>query len=129
MKNNTLKYGVILISLLAPIGIGHAFAQTATSGANGAGGNTGLQGSEDSKEVGAMDDQQAAAFKKYVMGKKHASHPYKDKYVMGSMMPMDGMEMFDVPSDYTSGKYQYVHLNEDWVVIDAKTHKVVQVIH
>lgn len=123
MKNNTFKYGVILLSLLAPVSVNHAFAQAAS------GGNTGLQGTEDSKEVGAMDEQQAAAFKKYVMGKKHASHAYKDKIVMGAMMPMEGMEMFDVPADYTSGKYQYVHLNEDWVVIDTKTHKVVQIIH
>lgn len=132
MKTNTFKAGAILLALLAPIGISTAYAQTtpaAPSASSGASGNNnGLEGTETQKHAALMDDTQAMAFRKYVMTKKHPSVSYKDKYAVDMEMKTDGMEMYDVPPEYVSGKYKYIQLNGEWVIIDPATHKIVQIL-
>ena len=110
MKTNTLKYTAVLIALLAPIGVNSAFAQTSTGTTTGApaawpgasGNNNGLEGTETQKHAVLMDDTQSMAFRKYVVTKTHPSDSYNDKYAVDMEMKTDGMEMYDVPSDYVS---------------------------
>ncbi len=124
MKMNTLKCGAVLLALLAPIGVSSAYAQAT----NASGANNGLEGTETQKHAALMDETQSMAFRKYVMTKKHPSISYKDKYAVDMEMKTDGMEMYDVPSEYVSGKYKYIQLNGEWVIIDPATHKIVQIL-
>jgi len=67
--------------------------------------------------------------KEYVVKEKVKPVTVKEKFTVGATLPSD-VEMMAVPSDWgpSVSKYRYVYTNDDVVLVDPTTRRVVQII-
>ena len=137
MTNNILKCSTLLILLLAPIS---AQAQGIVGGAT----NGVEQGNDAAGPVGAvvggvvgavtggidglLGIDQRPRFREYVISQHRPSYQYRENVQVGVMLPPDGVEYYDVPSEYGVSKYRYTVINKQTVLVDPRTHQIVQII-
>ena len=136
---NMLKFGAVLLSLslLAPIG---AQAQGVVGGAaNGADqGNAvagpvgavvgGVVGGVTGGVDGLLGIDQRPRFRDYVVREHHRSYQYSEAVRTGAVLPMDGVVYYDVPPEYGVGAYRYAVVNNETVLVDPRTHEIVQIV-
>jgi len=141
MPFNVLKYGALAILLVAPTG---AFAQGVVRGevsgaykgeAEGradAGPVGGVVGATLGGAVGAVDGllgfDQRPRFREYVRREHHPSHDVKDQVAVGAVLAPEGVEYYDVPAEYGVKGNRYTVVNGQTVLVDPKTHKIVQIV-
>jgi hypothetical protein len=137
MTNNILKCSPLLILLMAPIG---AQAQGIVGGAsngveqgNNAAGPVGaVVGGVVGAVTGGIDGllgiDQRPRFREYVISQHRPSYQYQENIQVGIMLPPDGVEYYDVPSEYRVSRYQYTVVNQRTVLVDPQTHQIVQII-
>lgn len=67
--------------------------------------------------------------KEYVVKEKVKPVTVKEKVTVGATLPSD-VELMAVPSDWgpSVSKYRYVYTNDDVVLVDPTTRRVVQII-
>ncbi len=138
MTNNMLKYGAVLLSLLAPIG---AHAQGVIGGAaNGADqGNAaagpvgavvgGVVGGVTGGVDGLLGIDQRPRFRDYVVHEHHPSYRYNEALRTGAVLPMEGVQYYDVPPEYGVKVYRYAIVNDQTVLVDPRTHEIVQIVN
>ena len=133
MKSNILRYGALSIALLAPIG---AHAQGVVGGvANGAD-----QGDAAAGPVGAvvgavtggvgglLGVDQRPRFHEYVVREHKPSYRYRDDVRVGVILPSDGVQYYDVPPEYGVRGDSYTVVNDRTVLVDPRTHQVIQIV-
>jgi len=133
MKSNILRYGALSIALLAPIG---AHAQGVVGGvANGAD-----QGDAAAGPVGAvvgavtggvgglLGVDQRPRFHEYVVREHRPSYRYSDDVRVGVILPSDGVQYYDVPPEYGVRGDSYTVVNDRTVLVDPRTHQVIQIV-
>ncbi len=137
MTNDMLKYGAVLLSLLAPIG---ARAQGVGGGAN----NGAEQGNAVAGPVGAVVGGVAGAvtggvdgllgidqrprFRDYVGHEHHPSYRYNEAVRTGAILPGEGVAYYDVPAEYGVRTYRYAIVNDQTVLVDPSTGRIVQIV-
>ncbi len=133
MSKKILLAGAVLASL-APAA---AFAQSgaATGAATGAvggavvGGPVGAAvGGVTGAIVGGIADQQQPEFRSYVTTQKVPSYTYKEEVRVGAVLPESGVTYYEVPAEYKVKGYKYTVVNNTPVLVEPKSHKIVQVI-
>jgi hypothetical protein len=134
MKSNVLKIGALSIALLAPIG---AQAQGIVGGAaNGANqGNAAavpagavVGGTVGAVAGGLLGVDQRPRFHEYVLREHRPSYRYSDDVRVGVVLPSDGLQYYDVPSEYGVRGDSDTIVNDRTVLVDPKTHQVIQVL-
>jgi len=133
MRSNILRYGALSIALLAPIG---AHAQGVVGGvANGAD-----QGDAAAGPVGAvvgavtggvgglLGVDQRPRFHEYVVREHKPSYRYRDDVRVGVILPSDGVQYYDVPPEYGVRGDSYTVVNDRTVLVDPRTHQVIQIV-
>lgn len=67
--------------------------------------------------------------KEYVVKEKVKPLTVKEKFTVGATLPSD-VELMAVPSDWgpSVSKYRYVYTNDDVVLVDPTTRRVIQII-
>jgi hypothetical protein len=134
MKNRMLTAGVVFGALMLPLA---AYAQSgATTGAvtgavGGAivGGPIGLVvGGVGGAIVGGIADDRRAGFNTYVVQEKRASYQYDHDVVIGAELPSSGVTYYEVPAEYGVKNYRYAVINDRTVLVDPRSHRIVQVI-
>jgi hypothetical protein len=134
MKSNVLKIGAVSIALLAPIG---AQAQGIVGGAaNGADqGNAAaapvgavVGGTVSAVAGGLLGVDQRPRFHEYVVREHRPSYRYSDDVRVGVVLPSDGVQYYDVPSEYGVRGERYTIVNDQTVLVDPRTHQVIQVL-
>jgi hypothetical protein len=134
MKNHLLMAGAVVAALAIPLA---ANAQSnATTGAVGGavggaivGGPVGaVVGGVGGAIVGGIADDRRAGFNTYVVKEKRASYKYDRDVVVGAELPSSGVTYYDVPAEYGVKNYRYTVVNDRTVLVDPRSHRVVQVI-
>jgi hypothetical protein len=138
MSNRSIVLvSTLALSLIAPASV---YAQGVIDGAQ----NGAEQGSDNGGPVGAVIGGTVGAvtggingligirekprFRQYVIEQHRPSFRYEDPVVVGTVLPDEGIEYYDVPSEYGDVSYRYTVVNDEVVLVDPGTRRIVQVV-
>jgi hypothetical protein len=133
MRHVILAAGAALALLAAPAYAqsGGAAAGAATGAVGGAivGGPVGaVVGAGIGAVAGGLSDQQAPRFHQYVVQQGRPSYRYNEEVRVGAVLPSSGVTYYEVPAEYGVRDYRYTIVNDRTVLVDPRTHRIVQVI-
>jgi hypothetical protein len=67
-------------------------------------------------------------FHEYVVHERVPSYRYDNDFRVGAVLPDSGVTYYDVPADYHVTGYRYTYVNDHAVLVDPRTHRIVQII-
>jgi uncharacterized protein YcfJ len=135
MTTRTLRY-VLLASFLAlPLAASAQSSGAATGATTGViggaivGGPIGaVVGGIGGAIIGGLSDDQQPRFREYTTTQRRPSYRYDDEVRIGAVLPSSGVEYYEVPEQYGVRDYRYTVVNDRTVLVDPRTHRVIQVI-
>lgn len=77
--------------------------------------------------VGGIAGDQRTEFRTYVTEQKVPSVAYREKVVVGATLP-ETITYREVPSRYGQTEYRYTVVNDQTVLVDPRTRRIVQII-
>jgi Protein of unknown function (DUF1236) len=135
--NSILTKGVLFVALLAPVG---AYAQGIVGGTSDGidEGNrrAGPVGAVVGGAVGAVTGTvggllgvgQRPRFRRYVVEEHRPSFRYGEDVEVGTVLPDQGVEYYEVPSEYGTTQYRYTVVNDEVVLVDPSSRRIVEVV-
>jgi Protein of unknown function (DUF1236) len=78
--------------------------------------------------AGLLGVDRQPRFREYVVGEHRPSYAYDGSVAVGSALPGEGVTYYDVPSEYGVQDYRYTIVNGRTVLVDPRTHRIVEVI-
>jgi len=78
--------------------------------------------------VGGIADANTPKFREYVVREHHPSYKYSGEVVIGTTLPETGVTYWEVPKEYGVTEYRYTIVNDRTVLVDPRTHKIIQII-
>lgn len=125
MTKNIVSLGAILAVLALPLS---AYAQP-TGAASGAAAEAVAGAPEASANGAVLTAEQRVKVQLYVSKEKRPSAKVTEKIVVGAILP-GNVELYPLPAEI-SGKadYRYAIVNERTLVVEAKTHKIAQIVN
>ncbi|HWG03787.1 MAG TPA: DUF1236 domain-containing protein [Beijerinckiaceae bacterium] len=78
--------------------------------------------------AGLLGADQRPRFHDYVVREHHPSYTYNGQVVVGGVLPDEGVTYYDVPPEYNVRDYRYTVINGTPVLVDPRTHRIVEVI-
>jgi hypothetical protein len=68
-------------------------------------------------------------FHSYVAERHYPSYEYRDELRIGAVLPDGGVTYYEVPTEYSSAReYRYTIVNGHTVLVDPRTHTIVQIV-
>lgn len=67
-------------------------------------------------------------FRTYVESRGVPSYTYNDEVRVGAVLPAQGVTYYEVPSEYKVRGYRYTVVNDEPVLVDPRTRRIVEVI-
>jgi hypothetical protein len=67
-------------------------------------------------------------FHEYVVREHRPSYHYSDDVRVGAVLPEQGVTYYEVPEEYGVREYRYTVVNDRTVLVDPRTHRIVQVV-
>jgi hypothetical protein len=67
-------------------------------------------------------------FREYATRDRRPSDRYSEDLRLGAVLPESGITYYDVPPDYNAPGYRYAYVNDRLVLVDPRTHRVVEII-
>jgi hypothetical protein len=138
MIKNLVKIGGVAALLLAPIGLAQAQGvirgeeKGAAEGARDAGpvGAVvgGAVGAVTGGVAGLLGVDERPHFHEYVMREHPHSYDYRYPVRVGTILPEQGFAYYAVPPEFPARGYDYTVVNNETVLVDPRTHRVVQII-
>ena len=135
MTSRILSATAVLATLAVP------FAAQAQSGGAAAGATTGAVtgavvggpvgaavGAVGGALVGGLAEQQQPQFRQYVVQRGVPSYRYQDEVRVGAVLPSSGVTYYEVPAEYGVRNYRYTRVNDRTVLVDPRTHQIVQIV-
>src|SRR5215210_2663384 len=135
MTSRILSTAALLAALAVP------FAAHAQSGGAAAGATTGAVtgaivggpvgaavGAVGGAVVGGLAEQQQPEFRQYVVQQGVPSYRYQEEVRVGAVLPSTGVTYYEVPAEYGVRNYRYTRVNNRTVLVDPRTHQIVQVV-
>jgi hypothetical protein len=134
MTQRIVSFGAILAILVLPLAAhaqpaGGAAAQggLATGAATGAPKEAG--GAVDAAASAILSPDQSMKIHQYARKEKTPSVNVTEKLAVGAIPPIKA-ELYPLPADIgVKGDYRYSVVNDHMVLVEAKTHKVAQIIN
>src|ERR1700749_706151 len=77
---------------------------------------------------GVLGIDQRPRFHSYVVERHHPSYRYDGDVRVGADLPGDGVTYYDVPQEYGVRDYRYTVVNGLTVLVDPRTHRIVEVV-
>ena len=77
---------------------------------------------------GILGVEDRPRFREYVIHERHPSYRYDSDFRVGAMLPDSGVTYYDVPAEYHVTGYRYTYVNDHAVLVDPRTHRIVQII-
>ena len=77
---------------------------------------------------GILGVEDRPRFREYVVRERHPSYRYDSDFRVGAVLPESGVTYYDVPADYHVTGYRYTYVNDHAVLVDPRTHAIVQII-
>jgi hypothetical protein len=79
--------------------------------------------------AGVLGVDDGPRFHRYVEDRHVTSYRYAEPVAVGAVLPSDGVTYYDVPDEYSSAReYRYNVVNDQTVLVDPRTHRIVQVV-
>jgi uncharacterized protein YcfJ len=135
MRMITMLSSAALLSLAvsgAALAQNNGVAAGATTGAVGGaivGGPVGaVVGGVGGAIVGGIAGNHEPRFREYVVKEGRPSYTYREDVRIGAELPSSGVTYYDVPREYGQTEYRYTRVNNRTVLVDPRTHRIVQVI-
>jgi hypothetical protein len=77
---------------------------------------------------GILGVEERPRFRDYVVHERHPSYRYDSDFRVGAELPEAGVTYYDVPAEYHVSGYRYTYVNDHAVLVDPRTHRIVQII-
>ena len=77
---------------------------------------------------GILGVEDRPRFHEYVVHERVPSYRYDKHFRVGAVLPDSGVTYYDVPADYHVTGYRYTYVNDHAVLVDPRTHRIVQII-
>lgn len=78
--------------------------------------------------IGGLAGDTQPRFKEYVVRERRPSYTYEEDVRVGATLPSSGVTYYEVPPEYGVRDYRYTVVNNRTVLVDPRTHRIVQVI-
>ena len=78
--------------------------------------------------AGLLGVDQRPRFHEYVEREHRPSYTYSQPVIVGGVLPDEGVTYYDVPPEYNVRDYRYTVINGTPVLVDPRTHRIVEVI-
>ncbi len=78
--------------------------------------------------AGLLGVDQRPRFREYVVKEHRPSYRWDERVVVGATLPSTGVEYYEVPAEYGVKGYRYTIVNDQVVLVEPRTHRVVQII-
>lgn len=75
-----------------------------------------------------LTDANMPKFREYVVREHVPSYRYSGDIVIGAELPMAGVTFYEVPPEFGVREYRYTIVNDRTVLVDPRTHRIVQII-
>jgi Protein of unknown function (DUF1236) len=129
--------GVLVAGLLAPTAV---YAQGVVGGAS----NGAEEGNKKAGPIGAVVGgavgavtggvngligiEQRPRFREYVIAQHRPSFKYQHDVAVGVVLPAHGVEYYEVPSEYGASQYRYTVVDDQVVLVDPTTRRIVEIV-
>jgi len=77
--------------------------------------------------TGLLGADQRSRFRAYVKHEHRISYAYSRPVTVGARLPAEGVTTYEVPSEYGVRNYRFMVVNDQTVLVDPNTHRIVQV--
>jgi hypothetical protein len=77
---------------------------------------------------GGLTAEQQPRVQQYVVQQRRPSFAYQQELRVGAVLPSSGVQYYELPADYGVTQYRYTYVNDRAVLVDPRTHQVVQII-
>jgi len=67
-------------------------------------------------------------FREYVVQENVPNYTVPGQVMVGVRLPETGVTYYDVPAQYGAHRYRYSRVNDNYVVVDPQTRRIIQVI-
>jgi len=78
--------------------------------------------------IGGLSDEQRPRFREYSVRERRPSYRYQEEVRVGAVLPSSGVTYYEVPAEYGVRDYRYTVVNDRTVVVDPRTHRVIQIV-
>jgi hypothetical protein len=78
--------------------------------------------------AGILGVDQRPRFEHYVVEQHRPSYAYRGDVRVGAELPDSGVTYYEVPSEYGVRDYRYTVVNDRTVLVDPRTHRIVEVV-
>jgi hypothetical protein len=78
--------------------------------------------------TGVLGVDERPRFRSYVVEQRRPSYQYREDVRVGAVLPEDGVTYYDVPPEYGVRDYRYTVVNNRTVLVDPRTHRIVEVV-
>lgn len=113
----------------APAGAAFGAATGAVGGAIVGGPVGAAVGAVGGAIVGGIAGAANPEFRTYVIEQKHPAYKWDKNVVVGETLPGSGVTYYVVPEKYGVKDYRYTVVNDQVVLVDPKTRRIVQIIN
>lgn len=79
--------------------------------------------------AGLLGIDQRPRFRAYVAHERRSSYSYDRPVAVGAELPGEGVTYYEVPSEYGVREYRYTVVNDQTVLVDPRTHRIVEIIN
>jgi hypothetical protein len=78
--------------------------------------------------AGLLGVDQRPRFEHYVVEQHRPSYAYRGDVRVGTELPEAGVTYYEVPPEYGVREYRYTVVNDRTVLVDPRTHRIVEVV-
>ena len=78
--------------------------------------------------AGVLGVEQRPRFHRYVVEQHRPSYHYREPVRVGVVLPESGVTYYPVPEEYGAPQYRYTVVNDQTVLVDPRTHRIVEVL-
>jgi len=78
--------------------------------------------------TGVLGVDERPRFRTYVVEQRRPSYAYREEVRVGTVLPGEGIAYYEVPREYGAQDYRYTIVNGRTVLVEPRTHRVVEVI-
>jgi hypothetical protein len=77
---------------------------------------------------GVLGVDERPRFRSYVVEQRRPSYQYREDVRIGAVLPEEGVTYYDVPPEYGVRDYRYTVVNGRTVLVDPRTHRIVEIV-
>lgn len=78
--------------------------------------------------VGIISDDERPRFRRYIVEERVPSYRIDTPLRVGSVLPESGVTYYDVPQEYGATSYRYTVVNDQPILVEPRTRRVMQII-